>query len=128
MLRLRFRAPKFRHDLDVFRRSARVAGHTVGRRAGRLWRRTRSRPSRALAAIAVLVMAVSLVAVGISPQARRAVQGGAAAVEAQAKPEVGELPERATATSTTQRNEDGSFTTTVYGGPVNYRGADGAMH
>jgi RHS repeat-associated protein len=40
---------------------------------------------------------------------------------------VGELPDRSTAASTTRRNEDGSYTTTVYSGPVNYRAADGSM-
>src|SRR5262249_8238016 len=43
-------------------------------------------------------------------------------------PVVGELPERRTATSTTRRNGDGSYTTTIYSAPVNYRGPDGSMH
>lgn len=54
--------------------------------------------------------------------------------EAGASPEpggiggVGELPEQRTATSRTERNADGTFTTTVFAEPIHYRGADGAWN
>lgn len=57
--------------------------------------------------------------------------GGQAAATDLAKPatppRLGELPERRTRTSTTRRNANGSLTTTLHSGPVNYRASDGSM-
>jgi RHS repeat-associated protein len=52
--------------------------------------------------------------------------GASAGLAAPPAPRVGELPERRTATSTTRRNADKSFTTTLYGEPVNFRAPDGS--
>jgi RHS repeat-associated protein len=129
MLRLRFRAPRFRQLVDDVRRRTPALAARMRQDAARAWRQARAHPSRALAGAVALVLVLSLVAVASLPEVRRALRDPVAAgPKATPKPKVGELPERATATSTTRRNKDGSLTTTVYSGPVNYRGADGGMH
>ena len=90
--------------------------------------------TRLLDFLVVVALLVGLTAT-TSPaaaQARRPTTGsGQAAVAGPAKPatppRLGELPERRTRSSTTRRNADGSLTTTLHSGPVNYRAANGSM-
>ncbi len=111
----------------------RRAGAPVGAPAldwrGLVWaagRRVRSRRFRVLAALCAVVVVVSMSVVASVPQRGRG-GGTATAGPKVPPPRVGELPERRTALSSTRRNPDGTLTTTVFGGPVNYRAADGSM-
>jgi RHS repeat-associated protein len=91
------------------------------RHGGYRW--LRSRRSAALAAdavVALLVMSLVMVPAAGQRQAHSARPKLPALT-------VGELPGRSTATSTTRRNKDGSYTTTLYSGPVNYRAPDGSI-
>ena len=83
--------------------------------------RIRSRSSLRVAVAAGIAVVLSLSLVSSIKLARP--DPGPAAP---APLKIGELPERRMATSTTRRNENGSFTTTVYNGPVNYRTGDGS--
>lgn len=93
--------------------------------------RTRRRPLNFLIIVALLV-GLTATTSPAAAQARRPTTGGSQAPAAgpakpATPPRLGELPERRTRTSTTRRNADGSFTTTVHSGPVNYRAANGSM-
>ncbi len=92
------------------------------RHGGCGWLRPRRSVLLPVDAAVVLVVVVSAVMVPAAARAQaQPVRPHAPAVSP------GELPGRSTATSTTRRNADGSYTTTVYGGPVNYRAPDGSM-
>ena len=93
--------------------------------------RTRTRLLDFLVVVALLV-GLTATTSPVAAQARRpTTSSGQAAAAGPAKPatppRLGELPERRTRSSTTRRNADGSLTTTVHSGPVNYRAADGSM-
>jgi hypothetical protein len=84
------------------------------------WRWARRRPLAA--AVALIVLASLLVAGSVSQRLQERDARPAAPA-----PRIGELPEPNTVNSTTRRNRDGSYTTAVYGAPVNYRATDGTM-
>ncbi len=93
-------------------------------RGGYRW--VRSHPSPVLTAlVALVVVAATLGTVGSVVSGHL---GTHRSTPKSSAPVVGELPERSTATSTTRRNADGSYTTTISNGPVNYRASDGSMH
>src|SRR5215470_14468812 len=120
MLPLRFRMPSWRQLTSAGRGLARRTSglRAPARVAGqRGYRWLRSHPSPVLAALSALALVAGLlVAVG----SRTGRHTGAHQDKSRA-PVVGELPERRTATSTTRRNADGSYTTTIHSAPVNYR-------
>ncbi|HEX5994458.1 MAG TPA: DNRLRE domain-containing protein, partial [Jiangellales bacterium] len=118
MLRWRFRMPSTRRLVPTARSiRAEVEASLVGAH-----HHARSRPSTVVAAAVTLLLVVSLLSFGSLSPPREASKQAAPGV---APAKVGELPERATATSTTRRNRDGSLTTTVYSSPVNYRDRNG---
>ena len=105
-------------------RFARHVTVNCGRLAARGYHRARSRPATVAAATTLAVLA-SMLLVGSLSGPGRPDEGRGLPPNLATK--IGELPERSTATSTTRRNKDGSLTTTVYGGPVNYETDDGSM-
>lgn len=87
-----------------------------------------SRPSRRFIAGAVVaVVALGLLNSATGRESNRA-PGPSAIDQGRSDARIGDLPERRTATSTTRRNPNGSLTTTLYGGQINYRASDGTWH
>ncbi len=93
--------------------------------------RTRRRPLSFLVVVALLVGLTATTSPAAAQVRRPTTGSGQAPVAGPAKPatppRLGELPERRTRSSTTRRNADGSLTTTIHSGPVNYRAANGSM-
>jgi len=93
--------------------------------------RTRRRPLSFLVVVALLVGLTATTSPAVAQVRRPTTGSGQAPVAGPAKPatppRLGELPERRTRSSTTRRNADGSLTTTIHSGPVNYRAANGSM-